>query len=239
MTQNYYEATGVLVLDHVTPVIRTLFGIFSLRETFDGMREDEAYIAQKNPPNKVLWGELLEPLAHLAKRLRCPIPSNGNIDMQTCLDVLSTHFQVDHSHLDELIARYNPTHRIYLDDLFLLATCFDDGHALTEIKATGAWCCSEPRLFEFGGDGIYICHEMALYTSSTSALELGHTLRAALNRGNICDAANGLAATVESLFLRGFRDDALRDTLRQALAFELLSQSSSEGSSTDGQARRH
>ena len=30
MANNYYEATGVLVLDRVTPVIQALFGAFAL-----------------------------------------------------------------------------------------------------------------------------------------------------------------------------------------------------------------
>jgi hypothetical protein len=36
MAQNYYDGTGVLVLDKVTPVIRGLFGLFRLDETYPG-----------------------------------------------------------------------------------------------------------------------------------------------------------------------------------------------------------
>lgn len=33
MAQNYYDATGTLVLDKVTPIIKALFGGFNLDET--------------------------------------------------------------------------------------------------------------------------------------------------------------------------------------------------------------
>lgn len=36
MANNYYEATGVLVLDRVTPVIQALFGTFALDESHPG-----------------------------------------------------------------------------------------------------------------------------------------------------------------------------------------------------------
>ena len=33
MSNNYYDATGVLVLDRITPVMTALFGGFNLDET--------------------------------------------------------------------------------------------------------------------------------------------------------------------------------------------------------------
>lgn len=43
MANNHYEATGVLVLDRVTPVIRALFGGFQLDADYPG--NGDAYIA--------------------------------------------------------------------------------------------------------------------------------------------------------------------------------------------------
>ena len=49
MANNYYEATGVLVLDRVTPVIQALFSAFALDESHPG--NGQAYIAQiAGPP---------------------------------------------------------------------------------------------------------------------------------------------------------------------------------------------
>jgi len=36
MANSYYEATGVLVLDRVTPVIQALFGAFALAKALAG-----------------------------------------------------------------------------------------------------------------------------------------------------------------------------------------------------------
>lgn len=46
MANNYYEATGVLILDEVTPVITALFDAFNLDPDFPG--NGQAYIAS-NP----------------------------------------------------------------------------------------------------------------------------------------------------------------------------------------------
>ena len=39
MANTYFDATGVLVLDRVTPVITTLFGGFKLDEAYPGNGE--------------------------------------------------------------------------------------------------------------------------------------------------------------------------------------------------------
>ena len=44
MANNYYDATGVLVLDQVTPVITALFGGLKLDASYPG--NGEVYIAQ-------------------------------------------------------------------------------------------------------------------------------------------------------------------------------------------------
>lgn len=44
MANNYYDATGVLVLERVTPVITTLFGAFNLDADYPG--NGQAYIAR-------------------------------------------------------------------------------------------------------------------------------------------------------------------------------------------------
>jgi len=40
MSNNYSDATGVLVLDRITPVITALFGGFNLDETYPGDGDD-------------------------------------------------------------------------------------------------------------------------------------------------------------------------------------------------------
>ncbi len=66
MADNYYEATGVLVLDHVTPVIRALFSEFRLDADYPG--NGEAYIALRSDSTPS-WDDLRETLTDLATSL--------------------------------------------------------------------------------------------------------------------------------------------------------------------------
>ncbi|BGD46986.1 TPA: hypothetical protein ACSQFP_003713 [Pseudomonas aeruginosa] len=57
MANNYYEGTGVLVLNRVTPVIKALFGAFALDENHPG--NGQAYIAQIAETNDPRWTDVL------------------------------------------------------------------------------------------------------------------------------------------------------------------------------------
>ncbi|MBN0091635.1 hypothetical protein JTL65_33545, partial [Pseudomonas aeruginosa] len=72
MANNYYEGTGVLVLDRVTPVIKALFGAFALDENHPG--NGQAYIAQIAETNDPRWTDVLDGLENLATQLGIPMP---------------------------------------------------------------------------------------------------------------------------------------------------------------------
>jgi len=84
MANNYYEATGVLVLDRVTPVIQALFGAFALDESHPG--NGQAYIAQiaetTNPLVYTLNGSL-----H-----RCQVPPGLNAQTRGLVENLTFVF---------------------------------------------------------------------------------------------------------------------------------------------------
>ena len=63
MANNYYEATGVLVLDRVTPVIQALFGAFALDESHPG--NGQAYIAQIAETTNPQWPDVLDGLENI------------------------------------------------------------------------------------------------------------------------------------------------------------------------------
>ena len=60
MANNYYEGTGVLVLERVTPVIKALFGAFALDEGHPG--NGQAYIAQIAETTNPQWPDVLDGL---------------------------------------------------------------------------------------------------------------------------------------------------------------------------------
>ena len=72
MANNYYEGTGVLVLDHVTPVIKALFGTFALDESHPG--NGQAYIALIAETNDPRWTDVLDGLEELHRHPLRPLP---------------------------------------------------------------------------------------------------------------------------------------------------------------------
>lgn len=231
MANNYFDATGVLILERVTPVIAALFGAFSLDASYPG--NGEAYIATLAESNEPSWDDVLERLIDLAYELRQPLSAGCEVSIQDCLRVLAKHFQSDNREdLEHLINHHSFEDCADLQALFLIATCFDDGHGLKAIKFEGAWHCSKPRLFEFSGEGVFISREVALYGHSSRTVNLGEELRTALLNGNLDEAADKLAEDAITV-LSGINDEATRRQLRAKLASKLV-ESPSRGGAASG-----
>jgi hypothetical protein len=220
MANNYYDATGVLVLDRVTPVIKALFGAFKLDETYPG--SGKTYIARLSETNYPQWDNVLEGLADLAATNGLDLPDRQDgSPLADLLHVLATHFDADDDEeLENLIEHHSFEDEADLEALFLIATRFDDGHHLTAIQFEGCWSCSKPRLFEFGGDSCYLSREISVFGNSHNAIELGARLRQFIVSSDI-EAAAVLIAGAATELLSGITDDALRTQLRQRVAERL------------------
>ncbi|MEC5406575.1 hypothetical protein VOM14_13550 [Paraburkholderia sp. MPAMCS5] len=215
MANSYYDGTGVLVLDHVTPVITALFGAFLLDPDWPG--NGQAYIARISETSDPRWGDIRDGLMGLAAQLDLPCPEE-DVSIDVLLRLLVGHFRVDNEDRLNLLANaYQPDDIAGLEILFMLALCFDDGHGLRAIEFEGCWHCSKPRLFEFGGDGAFISREVIHYGNSREPIELGIGLREALVAGNL-DSATTMVATMVRKTLAGIRDDGARETLATQLA---------------------
>ncbi|RMX06808.1 hypothetical protein D8I35_09945 [Corticibacter populi] len=222
MANNYYDATGVLVLDRVTPVIRALFGGFNLDETYPG--DGKVYIARISESNDPQWDDLLETLTDLAEQL--DLASQATDDepptVASVLRALSRHFGTDNSEaLNQLIDNDPFDGPADLDALFLIATHFDDGHNLVELHMQGCWHCSKPRLFEFGGDGCFLSRELSLFSASEHVLYLGVDLRKALLANDIQTSATQIAQETLDL-LCAISDDQLRKQLHRRVIWHLI-----------------
>lgn len=228
MANNYYDATGVLVLDQVTPVITTLFGGFSLDPTYPG--NGRAYIARISESNNPLWDDVQEGLTDLADTLGLDLPDQDDDSaLESILRVLATHFDAeDDEELENLIEHHSFEDSADLEALFLIATCFDDGHHLVAIEFEGCWHCSKPRLFEFGGEGGFLSRELTVFSTSTRALELGQDLRKAILAADIEEASARVTLEATSV-LSGITDEAFRSRLRQRVAERLLENTESGG----------
>ena len=176
---NYYDATGVLMLDRVTPVISALFGSFHLDGSYPC--NGKAYIARLAEINDPQWSDVLNGLMALAAQLDLPTPddaegedgedSDTELSMPALIDLIAPHFGADQNQdLANLIEHHPFEGSADLDALFLIATCFDDDHHLVAIQLEGCWSCSPSRLFEFGGHGCFISRELTVSSESTHAL---------------------------------------------------------------------
>src|SRR3989344_1816424 len=70
MANNNYDATGVLILDRVTPVITALFRAFRLDAIYPG--NGQAYIARTSEVSSPSWNTVLDGLIALAAELDLP-----------------------------------------------------------------------------------------------------------------------------------------------------------------------
>ncbi len=215
MANNYYDATGVLVLDRVTPVISALFGGFKLDASYPG--EGQAYIALVAEDNNPSWEDLCEGLSELATSLGLPLPDDSQT-VEPLLASLSLHFGADQ---DEALAHLIEHHQFEdaadLDALLLIATRFDDGHGLQEIRFEGCWHCSKPRLFNFGGDAQFFSKEFEAYSASSQALQFGDAIRQALLKQDLDAVANHFTREVRRL-LAGIQDESARAQTQHRLS---------------------
>ena len=100
MANTYSDATGVLILDRVTPVISALFGAFCLDASYLG--NGKAYIARLAEINDPQWSDVLDGLMALAAQLDLPAPDDAEgedgedrdaeLSMPALIDLIAPHF---------------------------------------------------------------------------------------------------------------------------------------------------
>lgn len=219
MANNYYEGTGVLVLDRVTPVIKALFGAFALDENHPG--HGQAYIARIAETNDPQWIDVFGGLEDLAAQLGIPMPEDEGLSVPPVLERLAEFFGTSRDEeLANLIEHHQFEDGADLEALLLIATCFDDGHHLTAIQFEGCWYCSKPRLFEFGGNGCYLSREVQIHRTSSQALQLGEQLRKAILAADV-EEASALIALEATNVLASITDEQFRMNLRRRVAERL------------------
>lgn len=217
MANNYYDATGVLVLSAVTPVIKALFGNFSLDP--EGGEDGQAYIAVLSEESNPSWDDVLEGLVELSQSLALDVPSDFE-SLEGYLELLGRHFGAkDQEKLGDLTGEDNvdmDTHP-ELRVLFAIANQLDDGHGLAALQIEGAWHSQRPRLFEFGGEGLYFSRQFTCSTNSSTALTLGKAVDSALQSNDLVRAAASITKHLDSL-LDGVFNPQIREQLRATLA---------------------
>jgi hypothetical protein len=218
MSKNYYDMTGVLVLDKVTPVIEAFFSPLKLDPTFPG--HGEAYICMQTKKYLPMWDDVLKNLRGLATHLGLALPAETDDDLVGYLTLLASHFGTS---LDDCFL--NIEDFIYgvdveVEELFSLALLFNDGHGLKAVKTDAAWTSSKPGLFEFGGVGEFIGQHYKAQTVSMAVIEYGPRLDEALATHDLTKATEILQDVIEH-FLYGIQDASAQDIVRRMLGGSL------------------
>lgn len=218
MANNYYDATGVLILEQVTPIITALFEDFNLDPSYPG--NGRAYIALISESATPCWEDVIKRFSRMGAELGI-LPGetpDETPDTESVLCAWAEYFHADQDEeLQNLIEHHGFEDAVDLEALFLLATRFDDGHRLTAIEYEGSWYCSKPRLFEFGGDACFYSREVRLFGDSHRVLGFGSGLHTALRQRDFIEAAELLTQEILRL-LDSIQDRDARDTvLRRAI----------------------
>jgi hypothetical protein len=127
MANNYYDATGVLVLGQVTPVITALFGGMKLDPSFPG--NGEVYIAHIGEESGAHWDDVRDNLIAVAQSLGLSVPGEDACAMDDVLDVLSRHFGTDQ---DEELQHLIEHHRF--EDAYIRPSGDRKGEAAASLK---------------------------------------------------------------------------------------------------------
>ncbi|AZD86811.1 hypothetical protein C4K14_3989 [Pseudomonas chlororaphis subsp. aureofaciens] len=213
MANNYYDGTGVLLLDTVTPVITALFDGYKLDPTYPG--NGAAYVALIAEDNSPQWIDVRDGLEIVAKQHQLSLGDGEERSLTDLIELLATHFQTTQSSvLHDLLSNEELDNEPNLYSLFVIAQVLDDGHGLRAIEWQGCWHSSKPRLSEFGGDFFYNSRSLRLSGNSSTWLELARTLEAALLADELDDAARLITQSVGRVFA-GVNDTAIRVELHE------------------------
>ena len=136
-------------LDRVTPVISALFGAFASMRAIPAAGRLIARLAEINDPQ---WSDVLDGLLALAAQFDLPAPDDAEGGIATvtpncrCLPYRPDRSAFGADQNQDLANLIQSTTRLRAAQtstrVFLIATCFDDGHHLVAIQLEGCWRCS-------------------------------------------------------------------------------------------------
>lgn len=219
---NYSDSTGVLELEKVTPAIKALFGAFNMDESYPG--DGKVYIARISEGQDTSWEAVMDDLRAWAAELALNV--GDELSPKDVLTALAGHFgKADDAWFAEIGDAIEPAldQDAEIEILFGIAQRIDDGHGLKAIRLEGAWHCDKPRLFEFGGYGLYVGKNVTVGASSTEVLTQGGSLDKLLETGDTQAAAMIVLQDIQHI-LDGIPNDQHRAAIRQKLAVELACQ---------------
>ena len=213
MTATFFDTTGVLMLEKVTPVIKAIYGGYNPdAECLD----DGTYcIAMTQYGGDSSWGTVIDALANLVQHE----DTDSDIEILTSL---AKRFGVENDErFSKIIANEFFTGEASIDVLYEIATLFDDGHKISGYLTESAWHSTYALVFGFGGTGTFQGKHYGCTFSSNNAGGFGKEINQDLSGGNLDAAAERIQYQVNKL-LNGVVCENQRAALKKALVNELL-----------------
>ncbi len=139
------EATGMLMLERITPVITALFGGYVQQATpcQDGII---IKLWEEMPPS---WREVHRALIQLGNKLDMPIPPNAKTTIQGQLDWFAWFLRNEESSdLQSLLREHVFEGMADIETLFLLSDILNDGHGLFAMRFEGLLPRGIPALLQ-------------------------------------------------------------------------------------------
>lgn len=227
MSTSFYEGTGLLTLEKVTPIIKALFQGFALTPDFND--RGDAFIALITESSTPDWDSIKHRLLALASERDISIGGTDEPTIQSILRALIGFFGTgDQDQLDQLTALIeNNCFELapHLKELFLIATACNDGHNLTKICFQGCYRCAKPRLHEFGGNSLFISQRLTLLSDTLAGLCRAVDIHGALLENDLDDAASLIVSEMKRL-LAGIAEPVTRAAVQTLVTRHLLQSSS-------------
>lgn len=214
MADTFFDTTGVLFLEKVTPIIKALFVGYEVADEFYG--DDKCYIAMTQYGGDSSWDTVIEELVKLAQSKGM---EHGCIDSGVeIFTFLAKGFGVENDErFRKILANESFTEETSIDVLYELAVLFDDGHKLSGYLTESGWHSTRASLFGFGGIGIFQGKHYGCTFSSSNAGNFGQEINKNLSNGNLDAAAEHLQTEVQKL-LDGVVCENQRTVLKLALS---------------------
>lgn len=209
MANNYYQATGSLKLNQITPVINALFGVFNVEE----IDNETAYIKQDE--GDCTSHEAVAEQICLVMEV-APGDDSFACSLRAMADKVGKYDEVS-EYLSQSELEFAPDDSCDLNLLYDLARIMDDGHGLSSLQISGAWTCDKMRLGEFGGDATYIGNNFTLRTGTYIAENLGEFIDRAIGEGDFVKVQSRIFSDLHNM-LSGVSNETVRENILAGLA---------------------
>lgn len=217
MANTYQDMTGVLTLEKATPVIKALFKVFDVKPDFPNA--GNAFIKEVAECTDRTWPAVIGNLQALAAENGIQVPEADDEAQagEEVLFALASFYKADDDYdLANYIEQCSFEDNVSISELFFLAKAFDDGHGLKNLQYQGAYHSDKHRLGHFGGYSEFTGAHVTYADSTSTPIDAGSIVEAALDAGDINTAAREVSRQA-TRFLTGILDHDVRKQVKDAV----------------------